>query len=242
MTALNFAITDEGIFLATDTLVSRGGRPLMFTAKVLDLPHLHGLITGTGSTVLFQRWSLTVLSEILAIEMHGLDIDTPEWLRKIWAELSEEERGDGPAYIYHLYYDPDIDEFGGFVYRSSNDFESEPLGHGIYPEPASDFEPALYREFSITDFPGNLVRACRGLRFAQDRLDLDKRQHIGGQVIAYMMRRHEAEGQPFSTLTTAQTAYEFEDFGSTFGECEDRTSEDSWDEGGEEPTSTGERQ
>ena len=110
--------------------------------------------------VLFQRWSLTVLSEILATQMHVLDIDTPERLRKIWAEMSDEERGDGPAYIYHLCYDPDIDEFGGFVYRSSNDFESEPLGHGIYPEPALNPEPAFYREFLITDFPGDLVRAC----------------------------------------------------------------------------------
>lgn len=226
MTALNFAITDEGIFLATDTLVSRDGRPLMFTAKVLVLPHLHALITGTGSMVLFQRWSLTVLSEILAIHMHLLDIDTPKRLRKIWAEMSDEERGDGPAYIYHLCYDPDIDHFGGFVYRSSNDFESEPLGHGIYREPALDFEPASHREFLIEDFPGELVRACRRLRFAQDRLDLDKRQHIGGQVIAYMMQRNETEGQSMSTLTKAQTAYVFEDFGSTYVECDERTLDD----------------
>jgi hypothetical protein len=226
MTALNFAITDDGIFLAADTLVTRDGRPFMFTAKVLALPHLHGLITAAGSMVLLQRWSLMVLSEMLAIHMHLLDNDAPKRLREIWAEMSDEERGAGPAYIYHLCYDPDIDEFGGFVYRSSNDFESEPLGHGIYREPALDFEPALHRDFLITDFPGDLVRACRRLRFAHDRLDLDKRQHIGGQVIAYRMRRHEADGQPFSTLITAETAYEFEDFGSTFCECDERFFDD----------------
>ncbi|WP_295326046.1 hypothetical protein [uncultured Sphingopyxis sp.] len=217
MTALNFAITDEGIFLATDTLVSRDGRPLMFTAKVLTLPHMHGLVSGTGSMVLFQRWSLKIVSEILAAHMHVLDLCTPSRLRKIWAEMSDEERGGGPADIYHLCYDPDDDQFGGFAYRSSNDFESEPLGHGTYPE------PGLGGAFPITAFPGDLVRACRRLRFEQDRLDLDKRQHIGGQVIAYMMQRHEADGQPMSTLTTVQTAYEFEDFEAAYGECDERT-------------------
>ena len=52
MTALNFSITHEGIFLATDTLVSRDGRPLMYTAKVLMLPHLDGFVSGKGNPCL----------------------------------------------------------------------------------------------------------------------------------------------------------------------------------------------
>ena len=236
MTALNFAITDEGIFLATDTLVTRDGRPLMFTAKVLTLPHMNGLISGTGSMVLFQRWSLTVLSEILATNMQVLDLYTADRLRRIWATMSDEERGDGPADIFHLCYDPDNDEFGGFAYRSSNDFESEPLGYGTYPKPALD------NAIPIVAFPGDLVRECRRLRFAQERLDPNKRQHIGGQVIAYMMERHEAEGQPNSTLTTAHTAYEFEDFEETFFDCDERTADNWTVEGGEQISSARARQ
>ena len=91
MTALNFSITHEGIFLATDTLVTRDGRPLTFTAKVLMLPHMDGFVTGTGSIALFQRWSHEILSEGMA-HMRVLDVSTPDRLRKIWAEMSDAER------------------------------------------------------------------------------------------------------------------------------------------------------
>lgn len=216
MTALNFAITNEGIFLATDTLVTRDSRPLMFTAKVLALPHLHGLITGTGSMILLQRWSMAVLGRILTTHMHHLDLEAPGSIREIWGEMSDEERGDA-AEIYHLSYDPDDDQFGGFAYRSSNDFESEPLGYGLYPE------SALRGAFPIIAFPGDCVRACRRLRFAQEKLDPDKRLQIGGQVTAYSIQRHEVQGLLRSSLITAQAVFEFEDFEDTLFDCDERT-------------------
>lgn len=219
MTALNFSITHEGIFVATDTLVTRDGRPLTFTAKVLMLPHMDGFVTGTGPISLFQRWSHEILSEGMA-HMRVLDVSTPDRLRKIWAEMSDAERDNGTSDIYHLYYDSNNDRFGGFAYRCSNHFESEPLGYGDYSKP--DFGDA----FPIIDFPGDLIRACRRQRFAQEKLDPDQRRQIGGQVIAYMMQRHEAEGQPMSTLMTAQVAYEFEDFDDIFLECAERIEPD----------------
>lgn len=224
MTALNFAISDEGIFLATDTLVTRDGRPLTFTAKVLMLPHVHGLVSGTGSIVLFQRWSHEIHSETLATHMQLLNICTPGRLRKIWAEMSDVERDNGPSDIYHLYYDPDDDQFGGFAYRCSNDFESEPLDNGDYSKPDWGYATP------IIDFPGDLIRACRRQRFAQEKLAPGERLQIGGQVIAYTMQRHEAEGQPMSTLTTAQIAYEFEDYEEMSIDCDEQieVDDDVW--------------
>ena len=219
MTALNFSITHEGIFVATDTLVTRDGRPLMFTTKVLMLPHMDGFVSGTGSIALFQRWSHEILSDGM-VNMHVLDVNTPDRLRKIWNEMSDVERDNDPSDIYHLYYDPDEDQFGGFAYRCSNGFESEPLGYGDYSKPG--FGNAI----EILDFPGDLIRACRRQRFAQEKLDPGERRQIGGQVIAYMMQRHEAEGQPMSTLMTAQVAYEFEDFDDMFLECDERIEPD----------------
>lgn len=216
MAALKFAITDEGIFLATDTLVTHDGRPSMFTAKVLTLPHLHGLICGFGSMALFQRWSLRVLGSILTTNMSHLDLFAPNSLREIWAQMSDEDRGDGNADIYHLCYDPDADQFGGFGYQSSSDFESEPLDDGVYSMPA-----ALNGKFSINAFPGDFVKAFRRVWFGQEALGADKRLHIGGEVIAYMMQRHEIEGQPRSTLITAQTAFRFENFEKMFLDCGD---------------------
>ncbi|MDT7527846.1 hypothetical protein OVY29_04120 [Sphingopyxis sp. SE2] len=78
------------------------------------------------------------------------------------------------------------------------------------------------------DFPGDLIRACRRQRFAQEKLDPGERRQIGGQVIAYMMQRHEAEGEPMSTLMTAQVAYVFEDFDDMFLDCDDPTDDEIW--------------
>lgn len=136
--------------------------------------------------------------------------------------MSEEERDNGSADIYHLYYDPNDDQFGGFAYRYSNDFKSEPLGYGDYSKPG--FGNAI----EILDFPGDLIRACRRQRFAQEKLDPGERRQIGGQVIAYMMQRHEAEGEPMSTLMTAQVAYVFEDFDDMFLDCDDPTDDEIW--------------
>src|SRR3546814_14603672 len=108
---------------------------------------------------------------------------------------------------------------------SSNDCESEPLGNGLYPD------AALRGAFPIIAFPGDGVRACRRLRFAQEKLDPDKRIQIGGQVTAYSIQRHEVQGLPRSTLITAQTAFEFEDFEDSFFDRDERTVE-GWYGGG----------
>ena len=205
MTALNFAITDDGIFLATDSLVTHEGQPLMFTTKVLTVPHLDGLICATGSIVLFHRWALNVLREASSGMMSYLDHDTPEELNSIWAGMSEDERGSGTGTIYHFGYDRDFDRFEGFAYRSSNNFESEPLAHNIYTK------PPMAGQFSITSFPDDFVETCRGQKMEQDKLPADKRVHIGGHVIAYTLQRNSREGQPTTTFTTVQTAFEFED-------------------------------
>ena len=205
MTALNFAITDDGIFLATDSLVTHEGEPLRFTTKVLTVPHLDGLICGTGSIVLFHRWALDVLGQASSGQMSYLDVDTPESLVSIWADMSEEERGGGTGTIYHFGYDPDKDRFEGFAYRSSNGFESERLEQDIY------IKPPFAGQFSLIGFPDDFVETCRGQKIEQDKLPADKRVHIGGHVIAYTLQRNKREGQPTTTYATVQTAFEFED-------------------------------
>src|SRR5690606_14941893 len=173
MTALNFAITDDGVFLATDSLVTHEGEPERFTTKVLTVPHLDGLICATGSIVLFHRWALEVLGTASSGQMSYLDLDTPESLMSIWAGMSEEERC-GTGTIYHFGYDPDEDRFEGFAYRSSNDFESERLEQNVY------IKPPFAGQSSLIGFPDDFVEACRRQKIEQDKLPADKRVHIGG--------------------------------------------------------------
>lgn len=205
MTALNFAITDDGVFLATDSLVTHEGEPLRFTTKVLTVPHLDGLICATGSIVLFHRWALEVLSQTSSGQMSFIDHAVPDALMSIWTGMSEEERC-GTATIYHFGYDADEDRFEGFAYRSSSNFESEYLENNIY------IKPPFAGQFSMTGFPDDFVETCRGQKIEQDKLPADKRVHIGGHVMAYTLQRHKREGQPTTTFTTVETAFEFEDF------------------------------
>src|SRR5690606_3892389 len=95
--------------------------------------------------------------------------------------------------------------FEGFAYRSSNDFESEPLEQNVY------IKPAFAGQFSLAAFPDDFVETCRGQKIEQDKLPADKRVHIGGHVMAYTLQRHTREGQPTTTYATVHTAFEFED-------------------------------
>ena len=219
MTALNFAITDDGVFLATDSLVTHEGEPLRFTTKVLTVPHLDGLICATGSIVLFHRWALEILSQTSSGQMSYLDPDTPEALRSIWAGMSEEERG-GTGTIYHFGYDRDEDRFEGFGYRSWNNFESEPLTNCI------DIKPPFAGPFSTTGFPDDFVETWRGQKVEQDKLPAEKRVHIGGHIFAYTLQRRKREGQPTTTFTTVETAFVFEDLDDMYWRAMMRNVED----------------
>ena len=50
MTVLNFLLTDEAVYLLTDTVLSDPDdlSPVTFTTKIHALPHLQALICGTG--------------------------------------------------------------------------------------------------------------------------------------------------------------------------------------------------
>lgn len=215
MTVLNFAITPDGIFVVMDTLVTSDGKPAFFTSKATPVPHLNGLICGTGYQNFFHRWSLRVLGGIVAFDIPHLDLFATENLREVWAELSEEERQAGTSTIYHFGYDRGDDEFVGYAYRSTNDFEGEQLLQGIATKPP-------YRgELPMMGFPDDFVEVCRAQRIEQDKTPLEERVYIGGQITAYTMQRNQQEGREGEIWFGIETAFEFDDFDAMYVDCLD---------------------
>lgn len=213
MTVLNFAITADGAFVATDSLVTLDGSPSFFTSKAVPVPHLNGLICGTGLQAFIHRWTLTVLGGVVAVDMPDLDQFASEGLRRIWSQMSDEERGAGTSTVYHFGYDQETAQFVGFAYRSTNDFVSEPLPHGVATKP-----PYL-GDLPMLGFPNDFVEVCRAQRIEQDDLPPDERVYIGGQIVAYMMLANREEGREPIITTTVQVAFDFEDFERMYWQC-----------------------
>lgn len=216
MTVLNFAITPDGIFVLMDSLVTQDDEPAFFTSKAMPVPHLNGIICGTGLQKVFHLWSLRVLGGMVAFDLPDLDQFATDSLRDVWSELPEEERQAGTSTIYHFGYDSASDEFLGYAYRSTNDFESEQLMHGVATK------PPYAGDLPMGGFPDDFVEVCRTQRIEQQSVALGERVHIGGQLAAYMMLRNHREGKAPSVAITIETAFEFEDYEDMFASCVER--------------------
>jgi hypothetical protein len=74
LTALNYILARDRIVVSTDTLRSSGeGEPHGFVSKILPLPHLHGVVCGTGSLDLLVDWYAFVQRRVGALDMRDLD-------------------------------------------------------------------------------------------------------------------------------------------------------------------------
>ena len=213
MTVLNFAITQVGVFVVMVTLVTCDGEPAFFTSKATPVPHLNGLICGTGFQRFFHLWSLRVLGGIVAFDISHLDQYATESLREVWEELSHGEQQAGTSTIYHFGYDRGDDEFVGFAYRSTNNFESEQLPFGTVTK------PPYHGGLPLLGFPDDFVEVCRAQRAEQDQLGTEDRVYIGGQITAFTMQRN--QGRKGAVWYGIETAHEFDDFDDMYVDCLD---------------------
>lgn len=142
MTALNFILEKDAVCIAMDTLATCGDdkSPQSFASKMFPVPHLNGVICGTGIFEFVGKWFLFVNSAFVVKNMIHLDQYAPKELRKLYAEVwKDADLPKASSTIYHFGYDERLKEFVGFAYRSESNFESEILktNHAGYKPPPS---------------------------------------------------------------------------------------------------------
>ncbi|MCR4378574.1 MAG: hypothetical protein NUV50_10855 [Rhodospirillales bacterium] len=177
MTALNFLYSRQEVCISADTLVSNGEdkEPQIFTSKIFAVPHLNGVICGTGSCHLIMQWVFQVYSSVLAEDFLHLDQSTPDSLVRIADEF---HYGDIPdSTIYHFGYSNRVGGFVGIKYRSGEEFASEMLEEQfrVRPEPQGQpyQQPQANRDF---------IALMERQKQEDDALPVVDRAGIGGDV------------------------------------------------------------
>jgi hypothetical protein len=120
-----------------DTLVSTVDKnePHHFCSKIFPLPHLGGVMCGTGNMELAIEWFKQIhhnfFSDAKLRDVCDLNKETPDRLRKLFQSLPQSstctETISSPSLegkIFYFGYSLQEKKYRGFVYKSKNDFNS----------------------------------------------------------------------------------------------------------------------
>ncbi len=215
MSLLLFMLDRESVIVATDTLATRpDGRPFLLVSKCAVLSHLGSVAAFTGNAVIGQRWAAAVHANLLCRDFDMLDKHTPESLRRITAEI-EQEQGplSGSSTIYHFGYSGIDQRYVGYVYRSAKNFVSEKLGDGFGMKPPPAVMPAN-SPATIEE----LVEVAERIRDEQNRLDVSQRVHVGGDLVFTVLE----QGKIW-----VSTVHRFPDFDEEWQAMNDHLAEDN---------------
>ncbi|CAN5499760.1 hypothetical protein BH10ACI1_BH10ACI1_18620 [soil metagenome] len=201
MSSLIFSLSEQEIFIATDTLAMNGENftPFFFTTKVYFLPHLRGVMCGTGIGDFATDWYLR-LDRFLAKDFIHLD----EFVTNALLEVAEKYHFDTEvtSTIYHFGYSEMEKEHFAFVYRSTNDFKSEKLGYGFGVKP-----PISNSAIELS--PQNFVEIMKLQQIESSQIPIEKRIFIGGEILLTVLRQ--------GTIVS-QTIYRFDDYEELYNE------------------------
>lgn len=140
MTALNFAIGAERVFVAADTSVATtADRIIGATTKVHALPHLRLVVGATGQLELLSSWVAYLLTEHRLRDIEDADTLASEFLAQLAATLDPKRHGltdvaQPSSSIYHVGARAD-DAIIAYRYSSAAGFASERLAPGVYLHP-----------------------------------------------------------------------------------------------------------
>jgi hypothetical protein len=190
MTVLNYLLTDEAVYILTDTLLSDPDdlSPVTFTTKIHALPHLQAVVCGTGHAQAITEWVATVNLALVVRDVPHLDQLAPTELRKLFALHPKEGAGEPEitTTLYHFGFDERAGRFVGFAYRSADDFRSEPLPQGFGLKPAPDW-PLDGR--AITRLPDDFIAMAEKQKAQDEAAEAGKRVMVGGKLLFCVMQR-----------------------------------------------------
>jgi hypothetical protein len=166
MTALNFILQPNRVVIFMDTLALGSDKnPFKYASKIFPLPHLRGVLCGTGSLNTIMDW-------------HKYDLN----------ETNE-------ATIYHFGFDPREEEgrIKGFAFRSTNNFLLEELKDGVGIKPG-DNEIIRYLDDILDTYDGGLedlfINIMKLQKKKDDEGDPKNRIGIGGAIHMFHLNKN----------------------------------------------------
>jgi hypothetical protein len=219
MTVLNFLLTDEAVYVLTDTLLSDPDElsPVAFTTKIHALPHLQALICGRGHAQAIAEWVATVNLALVVRDVVHLDQLASAELRKLFARHPKEgaDEREITTTLYHFGFDERAGRFVGFAYRSADDFRSEPLPQGFGLKPAPDW-PLDGRK--ITRLPEHFIAIANKQKAQDEAAEASKRVMVGGNLIFCAMQRVPGAGNKPTVQTSLAVCHSFPEFEQLFAQ------------------------
>src|SRR6476620_11676920 len=158
MTALHYALMPECVIIAMDSLSLAAEPddskvPYAFCTKVFPLPHLNGVICGTGLMSVLLDWFVMVQGQVVCRDMLFLDTIAPTHLPVIAARYGD----DMTSTVYHFGYDESRHRYRGFAYRGTNGYKSEEIPYALgvkppFPGALAQFEELVAKHGVVEGF------------------------------------------------------------------------------------------
>lgn len=189
MTVLNWQLNPQFVAIYSDSLAldAADRRPRSMTTKVYVAAHLDACIAGTGIPLSLPFYQRVVGSYVVADVVH-LD----EFASELLSELYEEYKHTGlTSTVYTFGWSAKESRYVGFAYRSTHNFQSEPLGYGVAVKPAPN-DPSLLGELYDQNALIELIKIQAEEDRARPRME---RVGIGGDITLWLMNRDPAGKQ-----------------------------------------------
>lgn len=134
MTAINFTVDDDRLFIVTDSLLSTACPELTgHTSKAVFIPHLNLVMAAMGSGAVIRTWLMDLYRFFDRLDVAAVDRITTESLKRHW-------QCDGRGVhtrVFHFGIERVTGEIAAFHYCSKYDFVSQrfPRGGHTYTVP-----------------------------------------------------------------------------------------------------------
>ncbi len=204
MTALNYILLPDQVYIAMDTLASSEQKePLSYFTKIFQVPHLKGVICGTGCSQIILDWYNFIQTQVIAKDIFLLNNFATEKLLEISAKYPQMS-----ATIYHFGYNEKEECFYGFAFRSTKKYEIEKLVYGIGIKPPDELDLKYCQELIIEKrLPQVFIEYITMQKAIDQNKPKDERLGIGGEVIYLVMN---------CNVQYLTVCYRFDDYNDLF--------------------------
>jgi hypothetical protein len=180
MTALNYVLDSEFLWLVTDTLCTATpkNRPYIYSTKVHAIPHLSGILAMTGQGLFALECLKALMVRLIARDVMDADPDVPEIYRELWEkhlQLISKERTHATnvkTTIYHFGWVQSENRIVGLEYKAENNFVSERIPDGCW------MHPNTVPDITVRQ-PHDLIRITMKQKTIDDALPSENRAGIG---------------------------------------------------------------